>query len=98
MSFPDSYIFDLDRIRVDDIVRQLGNAVPPNFADALARQLLRVLVDKFEEDQQHFVLCMLRSFLLSFTLRLRFEMEVWGIMMVRADDRAISLMTWGQLL
>jgi len=53
MSFPDSYIFDLDRIRVDDIVRQLGNAVPPNFADALARQLLRVLVDKFEEDQQH---------------------------------------------
>jgi site-specific DNA-cytosine methylase len=54
MSFPDSYIFDLDSVRVDDIVRQLRNAVPPNFAHALARPLLDVLVDKFEEEQQTF--------------------------------------------
>jgi hypothetical protein len=52
MSFPDSYVFDLKNMRMQDVVRQLGNAVPPNFAEALARSLRDALINKFEEDQR----------------------------------------------
>jgi hypothetical protein len=52
MSFPDSYIFDLSKMRATDAVRQIGNAVPPNLAYDIARPLLDVLMEKFEDDQR----------------------------------------------
>jgi hypothetical protein len=53
MSFPDSYIFDLSKIRAADAVRQMGNAVPPNLAYDTARPLLDELMEKFEKDQRN---------------------------------------------
>jgi site-specific DNA-cytosine methylase len=50
-SFPDWFVFDLENSRMIDIIRQIGNAVPPNLAFALGRELLKVLVQKHEEDQ-----------------------------------------------
>jgi hypothetical protein len=52
MSFPDSYVFDLSKIRAADAVRQIGNAVPPNLAYDVALPLLDVLMEKFEDDQR----------------------------------------------
>ena len=52
MSFPDSYIFDLSKMRAADVVRLIGNAVPPNLSCNLSLPLRDVLVDKFEADQR----------------------------------------------
>lgn len=39
MGFPDWFIFDLDDSRVRDIIRQIGNAVPPPLAKSLGKPL-----------------------------------------------------------
>lgn len=52
MSFPDNFIFDLENSNIKDIIRQIGNAVPPNFAKALGSELLRVLVEKYYQEKQ----------------------------------------------
>jgi len=46
MSFPDSFVFDLENLRIKDAVRQMGNAVPVNLAFAQGRELLKVVVAK----------------------------------------------------
>ena len=51
MSFPDSHIFDLSRMRPADVVRQTGNAVPPNLAHNTMLPLRDVLMEKFEREQ-----------------------------------------------
>jgi hypothetical protein len=52
MSYPDSFIFDLSKMRAMDVVRQIGNSVPPNLACEVVGPLLDVLMDQYESDQQ----------------------------------------------
>jgi hypothetical protein len=52
MSFPDSYIFDLSKMRAADVVRLIGNAVPPNFSYNLSLPVRDIIVDKIEADQR----------------------------------------------
>lgn len=51
MSFPDDFIFDLENSNIKDIIRQIGNAVPPNFAKALGGELLEVLVERYHSEK-----------------------------------------------
>ncbi|CZS96724.1 uncharacterized protein RAG0_05935 [Rhynchosporium agropyri] len=51
MSFPDSFVFELDGSRVADVIRQIGNAVPPFLAKAVGSGLAESVILKFEEDK-----------------------------------------------
>ncbi|KAF7941765.1 uncharacterized protein EAE97_006602 [Botrytis byssoidea] len=46
MGFPDSFIWDLETMKVSDALKQIGNAVPPPFARALGNELRKVLQDR----------------------------------------------------
>ncbi|KAF8858440.1 S-adenosyl-L-methionine-dependent methyltransferase [Acephala macrosclerotiorum] len=48
MSFPDSFFFNLNIITAVDAYKQIGNAVPPNFAHALASELVIARMEKHE--------------------------------------------------
>ncbi|KAL2069986.1 hypothetical protein VTL71DRAFT_14666 [Oculimacula yallundae] len=52
MSFPDSFVFALEGSRVADIIRQIGNAVPPFLAKAVGAGLAESVLLKFEEDRK----------------------------------------------
>ncbi|CZR52270.1 uncharacterized protein PAC_02147 [Phialocephala subalpina] len=53
MSFPDSFVFPLNAtgIKVSDSYKQIGNAVPPNFAHVLARELVIARMEKDEQEK-----------------------------------------------
>ncbi|TGO10352.1 hypothetical protein BTUL_0137g00090 [Botrytis tulipae] len=46
MGFPDSFIWDLETMKVSDALKQIGNAVPPPFARALGNELRKVLQER----------------------------------------------------
>ncbi|CAG8618202.1 1992_t:CDS:2, partial [Diversispora eburnea] len=50
--FPDSFVFYSDRDDTKDMHRQIGNAVPPPLAYALGRQLVEVLLKKYNESNK----------------------------------------------
>jgi hypothetical protein len=52
MSYPDSFIFDLSKMRAMDVVRQIGNSVPPNLACEVVGPFRDVLMEKNGRDQQ----------------------------------------------
>lgn len=51
MSFPDFFFFDLNVITAVDAYKQIGNAVPPNFAHALARELVIARMEEYERGE-----------------------------------------------
>ncbi|KAE8453267.1 hypothetical protein EG329_011334 [Mollisiaceae sp. DMI_Dod_QoI] len=52
MSIPDWFIFDLPKFRMEDAIRQIGNAVPCNLSLAVALPLRDVQIDRFEQEQR----------------------------------------------
>jgi hypothetical protein len=52
MSYPDSFTFDFSKMRAIDVVRQIGNSVPPDLGCGVVCPLRDVLMDKNERDQQ----------------------------------------------
>ncbi|KAF7891967.1 hypothetical protein EAF00_008269 [Botryotinia globosa] len=46
IGFSDSFIWDLETMKVSDALKQIGNAVPPPFARALGNELRKVLQDR----------------------------------------------------
>jgi hypothetical protein len=51
MGMPDSFVYLESSVR--EHIKQIGNSVPVPLALDLGLELLKVLVDKFEEEQQH---------------------------------------------
>ncbi|KAM0152941.1 hypothetical protein ACHAPG_007335 [Botrytis cinerea] len=43
MGFPDSFVWDMVITKLSDVLKQIGNAVPPPFARALGNELRKVL-------------------------------------------------------
>jgi hypothetical protein len=50
MGFPDTFTWDHNTQRPRDMYKQIGNAVAIPVGRALGRELLKVLVDKWEKD------------------------------------------------
>jgi hypothetical protein len=48
--FPDWFTFDPDTCPVTDMYKQIGNAVAPPVARALGRELLKVVMAKWEQN------------------------------------------------